>query len=484
MKRFLVPLFIIFAVTCFYCCRSDKGTPDYKAYPEDIGKIVFTKCATTGCHIDQSKSAAGGLSMESWDKLFEGGSGSACLIPYRPDYSTFYYYINTFPDLGVTLKPTMPYNKPPLTREEVLLLQEWIKAGAPNKDGEIKFSGDPNRKKIYVTNQGCDVVTVVDQKTLLPMRYINVGSSPGAESPHMVRVSPDGQYWYVIFLAGNYLEKYSTIDDRLIGKALIGPGYWNTFVISSDSKTAFCIDLSPTNAKISRVNLNTLAVSTQFGFSNPHGSALNSTDDTLYVTQQYSSSKFYKIPVNDFSAYSEVNLYTTLPAKALNAHELRFTPDGSKYFVTCQGTAEVRAFETGTDALLAVLPVGAMPSELSFSKTLNHLFVTCTEDTLSFPGKRGSVAIINYETLTVEKFLYTGPQPHGIEVDDKSRLVYVTNRNATKDGPAPHHTGECKGRNGNVSFIDLNTLNMVISKGSSLKKIEVSVDPYSVAIRE
>jgi DNA-binding beta-propeller fold protein YncE len=125
-----------------------------------------------------------------------------------------------------------------------------------------------------------------------------------------------------------------------------------------------------------------------------------------------------------------------------------------------------------------------MPSELSFSKTLNHLFVTCTEDTLSFPGKRGSVAIINYETLTVEKFLYTGPQPHGIEVDDKSRLVYVTNRNATKDGPAPHHTGECKGRNGNVSFIDLNTLNMVISKGSSLKKIEVSVDPYSVAIRE
>ncbi|HSH67325.1 MAG TPA: YncE family protein, partial [Bacteroidia bacterium] len=166
-----------------------------------------------------------------------------------------------------------------------------------------------------------------------------------------------------------------------------------------------------------------------------------------------------------------------------DSHELKFTPDGSKYFVTCQGTSEVRAFETGTDALLAIIPVGEKPSELSFSKTTNHLFVTCTEDLKTFPGKRGSVAVINYETNTLEKFIYTGHQPHGIEVDDERKLVYVANRNATSDGPAPHHTNECGGRNGNVSFIDLNTLNMLKS-GSSIKKVEVSVDPYFVAIRE
>jgi DNA-binding beta-propeller fold protein YncE len=483
MKRSLVFFFLAVSVISFFSCRNDKGVPSYKEYPEEIGKIIFTKCATTGCHIDQSKSAAGGLSLESWDKLFEGGNGSACVIPFRPDYSTFFYYINTFSDLGVTLKPTMPYNKPALSREEVLLMQDWINAGAPNKDGEVKFSGNAGRKKFYVTNQGCDVVTIFDQQTLLPMRYVNVGSAPGIESPHMVRISPDGEYWYVIFLAGNYLEKYSTIDDHFVGRALIGPGYWNTFVISSDSKTAFCIDLSPTNAKISRVNLNTLTVNTQFGFSYPHGSALNSTNDTLYVTEQTNSSKLYKIPVDDFSGYSEINLYNTPPAKALNSHELRFTPDGNTYFVTCQGTSEVRAFETGTDALLAVIPVGAMPSELSFSQTTDQLFVTCMEDTLTFPGKRGSVAIINYKTRLLEKLIYTGHQPHGIEVDDEHKLVYVINRNATTDGPAPHHTGECKGRNGNVSFIDLNTLEMITSNGSSLKKIEISVDPYSVAIR-
>lgn len=482
MKHLQHFTFFLLSFLCFTGCKNDKGTPDFNGFPGDVGKIVITKCATRGCHTDQSKAAAGGLSLESWERLFEGGSGSACIVPYRHDYSTFFSYVNTYHDLGVALIPTMPYGKPPLTRDEVILLKEWINAGAPNKDGAVKFADNPMRKKFYVTNQGCDVVTVFDSQTLLPMRYINVGSSIGIESPHMVRISPDGQYWYVIFLGGNYLEKYRTIDDSFVGRALIGAGYWNTFVISSDSKTAYCVDLSPSNAKVSTVNLTTLQVKTQLGFVYPHGSALNNTDDTLYVTQQTNSSKLYKIPVTDFTSFSEVNLYSTFPPKTLNAHELRFTPDGSKYFVTCQGTSEVRVFETGTDALLNVIPVGAMPSELSFSKTTKHLFVTCTEDTITFAGKRGSVAIINYETNTFEKYIYTGHQPHGIEVDDVRKLVYVGNRNATKDGPAPHHSNECGGRNGNVSFIDLNTLNM-ISSGSSFKKIEVSVDPYSIAIR-
>lgn len=482
MKHTLHLLFLLFLFLCFNGCKNDKGTPDYKEFPDDVGKIVMTKCATSGCHTDQSKGAAGGLSMESWDRLFEGGSGSACVIPYRSDYSTFFSYVNTFPDLGVTLIPTMPYGKPALSRNEVTLLKEWINSGAPNKEGIVKFADNPNRKKFYVTNQGCDVVTVFDQQTLLPMRYINVGSAPGIESPHMIRISPDGQYWYVIFLGGNYLEKYRTIDDSFVGRALIGPGYWNTFVISSDSKTAYCIDLSPSNAKVSTVNLNTLQVKTQLGFVFPHGSALNNTDDTLYVTQQTNSNKLYKIPVTDFSSLSEVNLYKTLPAHTIDAHELRFTPDGSKYFVTCQGTSDVRVFETGTDALLAIIPVGAMPSELSFSKKTSHLFVSCMEDTITFAGKRGSVAVINYETNTFEKFIYTGHQPHGIEVDDERKLVYIGNRNARSDGPAPHHTNECGGRNGNISFIDLNTLTMLPS-GSSFKKVEVSVDPYSIALR-
>ena len=52
--------------TFFYSgCLNEKAIPDYQQFPDDVGKIVFTKCATTGCHNDISKGAAGGLSMES-----------------------------------------------------------------------------------------------------------------------------------------------------------------------------------------------------------------------------------------------------------------------------------------------------------------------------------------------------------------------------------------------------------------------------------
>lgn len=477
--------FLICGIIFLSTCTNEKGIPDYNKFPDDVGKIIFTKCATPGCHNDISKGAAGGLSMESWDKLFEGGTGSACVIPYRSDYSTLFSYINTYSDLGVTLSPTMPYNETKLTREEVTLMKNWIDAGAPSRDGAIKFADNPNRKKFYVTNQGCDVVTVFDQATLLPMRYINVGSTAGTESPHMVRVSPDGQYWYVVFLAGQYLEKYRTSDDSFVGRAFIGSGYWNTFVISSNSQTAYCVDLSPTSAKVATVTLSNMTASVQSGFSYPHGSALNNTNDTLYITQQTNSSKIYKIPVADFSAYSEVNLYTGAPpAVSLNSHEIRFNPAGTKYFVTCQGTSEVRVMQTSNDSLLATISVGALPSEMSFSTTTPFVYVSCPEDTLSFPGKRGTIAIINTITNTLQSTIYAGHQPHGIEVDDIKKMVYVANRNATNDGPAPHHSSTCGGRNGYVSFIDLMTRNMILTPSGSIKKVEISVDPYSVSTKQ
>lgn len=489
MKTSLIKLSFFFIlitiIISFVKCRNDKGNPDYNDYPDDIGKLIFTKCATAGCHTDKSKDAAGGLSLQSWNALFSGGNGGPAVIPYRSDFSTLFYFTNTYSDMGLTSSPTMPYNKPPLSRDEVSMLKNWIDAGAPDRNGFVKFSDNPNRKKYYVTNQGCDVVAVFDQESGLPMRYISVGRSAGIESPHMVRVSPDKQYWYVISLTGNYLEKYRASDDTYVGSALIGAGYWNAFTISANSQTAYCTDLS-SGGKISTVDLNTLSVSALSGYYYPHGLTLNQANDTLLVTQQIGSSKLYKIPTSDFFNTSEVNLYDTPPATPLNSHEVAYCPDGSKYFVTCQGTNEVRVFEAGTDVLLATIPVGAAPSEMAFStaSATPYLFVTCTEDETTFPGSHGTVAVINYQTNTFVKAIYTGWQPHGIAVDDSKKIVVVANRNATPTGPAPHHTGECGGRNGNVSYINISTLSMITLPGSSsTKKIEVSVDPYSVSIR-
>jgi hypothetical protein len=89
------------------------------------------------------------------------------------------------------------------------------------------------------------------------------------------------------------------------------------------------------------------------------------------------------------------------------------------------------------------------------------------------------VYVLNYKTMEIVKRL-DGKffQPHGITVDDHNGVVYIASRNATTDGPAPHHPSACGGRNGWYSLFDLNTLTPVDEK-----RYEVSIEPYSADAR-
>ena len=94
--------------------------------------------------------------------------------------------------------------------------------------------------------------------------------------------------------------------------------------------------------------------------------------------------------------------------------------------------------------------------------------------------KIGTVTVINTTSNTVIKDdLYVGHQPHGLIIDETNGLVYVSNRNFDPGGPAPHHATECVGRNGYITAIDMNTLELVPNY-----KAEVSVDPYAMMLRE
>ena len=121
MKKIIITA--IAAVFIIASCTKDKSIETGKAdpnsnYPDNVSIIINNKCSITGCHTTQSKAAAGGLAMETWDKLFEGGSGGAVVIPYRPDQSWTIYYTNTDTSRGIVLTPTMPYLRAPLTDQE------------------------------------------------------------------------------------------------------------------------------------------------------------------------------------------------------------------------------------------------------------------------------------------------------------------------------------------------------------------------------
>lgn len=49
-------------------CKKDPVIVDISetGYPKEIGELIVTQCAVSGCHNDISKNAASGLSLSTW----------------------------------------------------------------------------------------------------------------------------------------------------------------------------------------------------------------------------------------------------------------------------------------------------------------------------------------------------------------------------------------------------------------------------------
>ncbi|MQK95278.1 hypothetical protein, partial [Escherichia coli] len=126
---FFISLFIL-----FISCKKDPAIIDISktGYPKEIGELIITQCAVSGCHNDISKNAASGLSLSTWDKLFEGARSGSAVIPFKHSLSTFFLFTNTHEDLGLSNIPTMPINSTPLSREQIIMIRDWIDKGAPN----------------------------------------------------------------------------------------------------------------------------------------------------------------------------------------------------------------------------------------------------------------------------------------------------------------------------------------------------------------
>ena len=137
--------------------------PASTQYPLEVANIIIKNCATAGCHNEASYSGAGGLRLDDWQYLFDGGSNGAVAVPYSPEYSSLLYFINPGSYDDISVQPTMPYNMPPLSREEYDIIKKWIADGAPDKNGNIPFGSNAGtRQKAYLTQQGCDLVGVID----------------------------------------------------------------------------------------------------------------------------------------------------------------------------------------------------------------------------------------------------------------------------------------------------------------------------------
>jgi DNA-binding beta-propeller fold protein YncE len=479
MKKLFLSLAIVALITSISC----QHTPTNYAgeYPDDVRAIVDNKCATAGCHNDKSFSNAANLRLDRWQHLWTGSNSGAVVIPYNTANSSLCYFINTDTTLGPVLSPRMPLNATALSASEYNVIKNWITSGAPDKAGNIAFASDAaTRQKLYVTQQGCDLMAVIDAQTNVIMRYINLGKSPAIEIAHCVRFSPDGQYAYVSFNKGQYLQKIDVATDAVIADMYLGSGAWNLFKISDDGKKMMLGNFLAAGS-LHLIDLEKMQeVASYEDVYFPHGIANTPNFDTFWVTSQ-NGNIVYKL--NATGAMKTISIDGNDPnntANTIDPHEIILSPDRSKYFLTCQASNEVRVMDAHTDQLLKVIPVGTFPQEFAMSHAQPYLLVSCEEEvTTEFPTYKGAVYVLNYNTMELVKRI-PGPfyQIHGISIDDRNARFFVVSRNLLTTGPAPHHTSECGGRNGYYNVYDLNTLEPFTNK-----RFESTVDPYSADVR-
>jgi YVTN family beta-propeller protein len=463
-------------LSCKHQPQQELVPDSYGNYPEAVGKILVTKCATAGCHNAASHSNAAGLQLDTWGNLFRGANSGAVVVPYSTDYSSLLYFINPDSALGIVAEPRMPLNASPITKEEYLTIRDWIANGAPDKDGNIAFGTNAaTRQKIYAMHQGCDMVAVIDAESNLVMRYVPIGVASYPEAATYIKISPDGRYAYVSMWYDYQLYKIDTYTDKVVGKANMGDMFWSMLEISADGQQL--IATNGDNFSLMLVNTTTMQVRAlnTSDLENPLGITSNAAFDTFYTTSQFGNI-VYKIAdgYRKIISIDNTPAHTGVNGVKPDLYGISMAPDGSKYFVANCKQNDVRVLDVHTDQVIKILPVGTLPQHIVFSKNKPYAFISCMEDANANVKAKGSVYVYNYNTLEfVKKLEGRFFQPHGMSVDDKNNTLYIFNRNQDYDGPAPHHQGPCSGRNGFYTIYDLNTLEPV-----SNKRYEVLVDPY------
>jgi len=118
--------------------------------------------------------------------------------------------------------------------------------------------------------------------------------------------------------------------------------------------------------------------------------------------------------------------------------ELLFSPDGSRLYVLCQQSEEIRVLDAATYAVIKKIPVGHVPRGVSLSASGDRLFVTNSwDDTLS---------VIDTKSLSVIATWRVGAEPSGVVEDRAGKRLYVANRISSDIAVLDAQTGEEENR--------------------------------------
>ncbi|MEZ4774385.1 MAG: beta-propeller fold lactonase family protein [Bacteroidia bacterium] len=472
--RVFTYILTLFLFSCEHDYPSDQDIIS-SAYPEAVGQIILANCAINTCHAGPDSPE--NLDLTSWQRMYNGSSFGAVLIPGSPRWSHIFQHINTYEDLGIRATPVMPPDSSGvLTREDILVMREWIESGGKNRLGESFWATQETQSggKLFTLCAGSDLIAVTDIRTNLVMRMIPVGQYPeDLEAPHFITLSPDKLYLYVTLIEGGLVEKYRTDNYEFAGRVTVGAAP-SIIQLNSDGTRAVVTHWNAAGAaaKLSMINTEDMTIVEQIKASSdflsfPHGMEITADFRTLYVGAN-EGNYYSKLEINENGFVGEekypvdpVNSPVPFANSAYKPYQLFLTPDESTLFVSCNASDEVRVFDTATDTLIAAIPVGDGPRLMTYDPVTDRLFVACrNQENFAEQGSlQGCVSVIDVGNRSFVQNIYrVGHRPHGVGVDITNRRLYISSENTGGVDELHHPLQGNSQPPGKYNMVDLNTL--------------------------
>jgi YVTN family beta-propeller protein len=275
------------------------------------------------------------------------------------------------------------------------------------------------------------------------MRYVTAGNSlplnTPPQSPHNVQIDDQGRYYYVTLIRGNKLRKYDAVTNELLGEATVGTSPAHV-VLTGDGTKAYVTNFDLSLGRAFVVNTATMTVSDTIRSSNfmkgTHGARLSHDGRFLYIGNN-GTDLITVVHTSNDSIVTHIPVVPDVPpfgSFSYKPYQIAVRGDDRFIYVTCNGRALVSVIERNSDETFSwrdTIRVGQNPLQCEVTRDQQFLYV-CNQ------GSR-SVSVINAQTNRLQTTIDSvGARPHGVDISDDSRTVYVTLEN-TQGGEPPHH---------------------------------------------
>ncbi len=163
----------------------------------DFNKHVkpILEAACVSCH--NEKKAKGELLLDTWEGLMSGGENGPCVVPGKPEQSTLYTFSVMDPDEDEVMPPKEADR---LSKDQMLVLKEWIEQGAKWPKGvTLKQVRRPRFVKDIQPIFEFHCVSCHsdhDPKGDYDMSSLEAALHTGENSPNLVAFDAKGSYLY------------------------------------------------------------------------------------------------------------------------------------------------------------------------------------------------------------------------------------------------------------------------------------------------